>query len=46
VTNSSAVAVGQPRDARTRPNGNLLKYRLNIFARRALAAMARDVEIG
>jgi hypothetical protein len=29
-----------------RPNDNLLKYCLNIFARRALAAMARGAEIG
>jgi hypothetical protein len=27
-------------------NDNPLKYRLNIFARRGLAAMARGVEIG
>jgi hypothetical protein len=46
MKNGAAVAAGQPRAAPYRPNHNLLKYRLNIFARRAPAAMARGVEIG
>jgi hypothetical protein len=46
MTNGAAVAAGQPRAALYRPNDNLLKYRLNIFARRGLAAMARGLEIG
>ena len=44
--NGAAIAAGRPRDALALPNGNLLKYGRNIFARRAPAAMARGPEIG
>jgi hypothetical protein len=46
MTNGAAVAAGQPRAALQHLNDNPLKYRVNIFARRGLAAMARGVEIG
>jgi hypothetical protein len=44
--NGAALAAGRPREAFARPSDNLLKCEQNIFARRALAAMARGVEIG
>jgi hypothetical protein len=40
------ITAGRSRDALACPNDNLLTYLLNIFARRAVAAMARGVEIG